>query len=44
MKRDDIYKDIAENLETRFDTSNYELSRRLPKRKNKKATSVMKDN
>ena len=43
IKRDDIYKDIAENVETRFDTSNYELSRRLPKGKNKKATSVMKD-
>ena len=25
VKTDDIYKDIAEDLETRFDTSNYEL-------------------
>ena len=43
IKRDDIYKDIAENVETRCDTSNYALSRRLPKGKNRKATSVMKD-
>ena len=32
IKTDDIYKDI----ETRFDTSNYELDRLLPKGKNKK--------
>ena len=25
IKRDDIYKYIAEDVETRFDTSNYEL-------------------
>ena len=30
-KTDDIYKDIAENVETKFDTSNYELDRPLPK-------------
>ena len=24
IKTDDIYKDIAEDVETRFDTSNYE--------------------
>ena len=34
IKTDDIYKDIAENVETRFDTSNYELDRPLPKGKN----------
>ena len=38
VKRDDIPKDIAEDVETRFDTSNYELEynsteRRLPKEK-----------
>ena len=32
-KTDDIYKDISEDIETKFDTSNYELDRRLPKRK-----------
>ena len=26
----DIYKDIAEDVEIRFDTSNYELDRQLP--------------
>ena len=32
-KKTDIYKDIAEDVETRFDTSNYELDRPLQKRK-----------
>ena len=27
MKIDDIYKNIAEDIETRFDNSNYELER-----------------
>ena len=40
---DDIYKDIAENIETRFDTSNYELDRPLPKGKMKKVIGLMKD-
>ena len=30
IKTDDIYKDIAD-VETRFDTSNYEFDRPLPK-------------
>ena len=33
-KTDDIYKDIAEDVWTRFDTSNYELEGPLPKGKN----------
>ena len=36
IKTNDIYKDIAEDVETKFDTSNYELDRPLPKRENKK--------
>ena len=36
IKRDDIYKDIAKYVATRFDTSNYELDRPLPRGKNKK--------
>ena len=32
----DIYKDIVEDVKTRFDTSNYELYRPLPKGKIKK--------
>ena len=43
VKTDDTYKDIAEDVETRFDTTNDELSRPLPKGKNKKVISVMKD-
>ena len=42
IKTDDIYKDIAEDVETRFDISNYELDRPLPKGKYKKNGS-MKD-
>ena len=33
IKTEDIYKDIAEDVETRFDTSNYELDRPLSKGK-----------
>ena len=29
IKTDDIHKDIAEDIEIRFDTSNYELDRPL---------------
>ena len=36
IKTEDIYKDITKDIETRFDTSNYELERPLPKRKIKK--------
>ena len=36
VKSKNIYKDIAEDVETRFDTSNFEIHRRLPKRKNEK--------
>ena len=43
IKIDDIYKNIAEDVETRFDTSNYELDRPLPKGKNKKVIGLMKD-
>ena len=31
IKTDDIYKNIAGDVETRFDTSNYELDKPLPK-------------
>ena len=32
----DIYKDIAEDVETKFNTSNYEIDRPSPKEKIKK--------
>ena len=31
VKTENIYLDIAKDVETRFDTSNYELDRPLPK-------------
>ena len=43
VKTDDIYKDIAEDVETRFDTSNFEIDRPLPKGKNKKVIGLMKE-
>ena len=43
VKTEDIYKDIAEDVEARFDSSNFELDRPLPKEKNKKEIGLMKD-
>ena len=43
IKTDDIYKDIGEDVKTRFDTSEYELDKSLPKVKNKKLIELMKD-
>ena len=42
-KTDDIYKDIARDVETRFNTSNYKLDRPLSKGENKKGIGLMKD-
>ena len=43
IKTDDIYKDVAEVVEIRPDTSNYELDRPLRKGKNKEVIELMKD-
>ena len=43
IKTDDIYKDIAEDVETTFGTSNYELDRSLRKGKNIKVIRLMED-
>ena len=43
IKTDDIYKDIAEDVDTKFETLNYELDRPLPKRKKKKVIGLMKN-
>ena len=43
IKVSNIYKDIAGDLETRFDVSNYELDRTLLKGKNKKVIGLIKD-
>ena len=42
-KTEDIYKDIAEDDETKFDTSNFELDRLLTKDKSKKVIGLMED-
>ena len=36
----DIYKDIAKDIQTRFDISNYELDGTLPKGKIKKSNWI----
>ena len=43
IKTEDFYKDIANNVEKSFDTSNYECDRPLPTGKNKKVIGLMKD-
>ena len=43
IKTEDVYKDIANDVEKWFDTSNYELNRPLPTGKNKKVIGLMKD-
>ena len=42
IKTNDIYYDTAEDVENRFDTSNYELDRPLPKGKHKQVIGVLK--
>ena len=43
IKTNDFYKDIANDIKKRFDTSNYEVNRPLPTGKNKKVIGLMKD-
>ena len=43
IKIEDVYEDIADDVEKRFDTSNYECNKLLPTGKNKKVTGLMKD-
>ena len=43
VKTDDIYKDIAEDVEKRYDTSNFEIDRPLPRGKNKNVIGLTKD-
>ena len=42
IKTEDFYEDIASDVEKRSDTSNYEVSRPLPKGKNKQVIGLMK--
>ena len=43
IKTEDFYKDIAEDVEKKYDTSNYTVERPLPMGKNKKLIGMMKD-
>ena len=43
IKTEDFYKDISNDVEKRFDTSNYEVNRPLSIGKNKKVIWLMKD-
>ena len=42
-KTNDFYKDISDDVDKRFDTSNHEVKRPLPIGKNKKVIGLMKD-
>ena len=42
IKTNDFYKDISDDVDNRFDTSNYEVKRPLPIGKNKKVIGLMK--
>ena len=43
IKTNDFYNDITNDVENRFNTSNYEVNRPLPTGKNKKIIGLMKD-
>ena len=43
IKTNDFYKDINQDVNERFDTSNYPFDRPLPKGMNKKVIGLMKD-
>ena len=43
IKTEDFYDDIADDVEKRFDTANYECNRPLIKGKNKKVIGLLKD-
>ena len=43
VKTNDFYKDISDDVDNRFGTSNYEVKRPLPIGKNKKFIGLMKD-
>ena len=43
IKTEDFYKDIADDVEKRFDMSDYKVDRLLPTGKNKKVIDLMKD-
>ena len=44
METEDVYEDIADDVEKKFDASNYKINIPLPTRKNKKVIELMKMN
>ena len=43
IKTEDFYEDTAQDVEKKYDTSNYTVERPLPMDMNKKVTGMMKD-
>ena len=43
IKTSAIYKEIAEDVKTRFDSSKYEVDKPFPKGKDKKVIGLMKE-
>ena len=43
IKTKDFCKDVADDVEKRFDTTNYQVNRPLPKGRNKKVIGLIKD-
>ena len=43
VKTNDVCKDIVKDVETRYDTSNFEIDKPLPKEKNEKVIELTKD-
>ena len=42
VKTENVYEDIPDDVEKRFNTSNYKVNRQLPTGKNKNVTRLMK--
>ena len=43
IRTEDVHEDIADDIEKRLDTPNYEINRQFPTKKNKKLIGLMKD-
>ena len=43
IRTEDVYEDIADDIEKRLDTPNYEINRQFPTKKYKKLIGLMKD-
>ena len=43
IRTGDVYEDVVDDVEKKLDTSNHEINRPLPTKKNKKVIALMKD-